>query len=250
VANNVNITNRGFEYICQWMAGNYGSGAGKYTLPSFIGWGNACGSNATTAVLPGAQPTTTQGTGQWSDVGPFREFTTEARVAASSTAVTNNTIGQGTVTTQFVGTITAGANHNTQSSNAEGGSVGESFLAFTATKPYETTLFTAITSGATAFTVSTAWPAVSTPFYVQVNNEVITVSATATTTTATSITRGVNGSSANAGAAGDGVSLGNIPGAGANNPNSADMFAHAGFTSLALNSGDSIQFTWQINVTS
>lgn len=231
-------------------AGNVG-----YTIPTFIGWGNANGSNTTTVTLPASAPTSTQGTGQWFDIAPFNESAPgEARVQASGTSVTNNVLASGTVTTQFIGTITATNNHNNNTAgvNTQAAAIGESFLVFSATpSTLETTLFTAITSGATSMTVSTAWPTItgSVPFYVQLNNEVIKVSATATTTTAT-IVRAQNGSAANAGAAGDGISLGNIPGAGSSNPNKGDLFAHAGFTALALNNGDSIQFTWQINVTS
>lgn len=229
------------------MAGNYGSGAGHYTLPACIGWGNANGSNATSAVLPASQPSTTQDTGQYSDVGPFREFTTETRVTASSTAVTTASANTGTITTTFVGALTAGTNHNTQGSNAEAGSVGESFLVFSVTPPSEYTLNSAVTAGATTFTVATGTLVTG---YYQLNNEVVHITAVSSNTIATTVVRGQNGSSANAAASGDGLTFGNIPGAGANNPSNGDMFAHAGFTSLALNSGDAVQFTWQINVTS
>ena len=231
------------------MAGKYGPSASSlFTVPSVIGWGNACGSNATQAVLPAASPTTTIATGQYFDVGPFREFTTEARVIASSTSVTNNVVTASSVTTTFVGTITAGANHNTSGSNAEAGAVGEAFLAFTTTKPYENTAFIAVTT-AGSLTVTTNSAPPSTPFYAQLNNEVILV-GTVTSNTVWTISRAQNGSSQNNAAVSDGVSVGNIPGAAATNPNNGDMFAHAGFTNLALNSGDSIQFTWNISVTS
>jgi hypothetical protein len=236
VTNNVNVVNRGFEYIAQYLSGTVSSSG--WTYPTSIGWGTANGYNASSTLLPASAPTNTQGTGQWFDVGPYSE-STEARVAGTAT-VTGNSIGAGTVTTQVVGTITSGS----------GQSIGESFLAFSTTKHNENAMFTAVTTGASAFTVKSAWPAISVPFYVQMNNEVITVSATATTTTATSITRGVNGSAAQTAASNDGISIGNIPGAGASNPNHGDLFAHAGFTALALNSGDSIQFTWQIGITS
>jgi hypothetical protein len=232
------------------MAGQYGpSASSKFTAPTYVGWGNANGSNATSAVLPAASPTTTIATGQYSDVGPFREFTTEARAALSSTAVTNNVVTASSVTTTFVGTLTCGATpHNTQSSNGEGGSVGEAFLAFTATKPYETTVFAAVTNGGSMTVSSTGAPA--TPFYAQLNNEVILV-GTVTSNTVYTISRSQNASGVtNNGAVSDGVCVGNIPGAAATNPNNGDMFAHAGFTSLALNTGDSIQFTWNISVTS
>lgn len=231
MANNVNVTNRGFEYVAQWMAATSG-----FTIPSFIGWGTANGSNASSTVLPATAPSTTIGTGQWSDVGPYSELS-EARVSAASTAVTGNTAATGTVTTTFVGTITAANTEN----------VGESFLVFTATKPASYTVTTsAVTSGAAALTVNTAGAALG---YYQMNNEVIQVTSTAASNV-WNITRARNGSAANAAATGNTLTFGNIPGAAASNPSNGDMFAHAGFTALALNSGDSIQFTWSVGVTS
>lgn len=232
------------------MAGKYGPSASSlFTAPTVVGWGNANGSNSTTSILPNASPTTSIATGQYYDVGPFREFTTEARAVLSSTAVTNNVVTASSVTTTFVGTLTCGATaHNTSASNAEAGAVGEAFLAFTATKPYENTAFLAVTT-AGSLTVTTNSAPPSTPFYSQLNNEVILV-GTVTSNTVWTISRAQNGSSINNAAVGDGVSVGNIPGAAATNPNSGDMFAHAGFTNLALNTGDSVQFTWNISVTS
>lgn len=231
------------------MAGNYGpSASSKFTVPSVIGWGNACGSNATSAVLPATSPGSSLSTGQYFDVGPFREFTTEARIAASSTSVTNNVVTASSVTTTFVGTITAGTSHNVQSSNAESGSVGEAFLAFTTSKHSATTIANQVTSTVSgSLTVASGAALPSAPFYAQMNNEVILVGTVSTNTL--TISRAQNGSTANASAVGDGVVCGNIPGT-TPNTNNGDMFAHAGFTSLALNSGDSIQFTWNISVTS
>lgn len=237
MANNVNVTNRGFEYICQWMAAaNANGGVAGFTIPSFIGWGGANGYNAAAANLPAAAPTTTQGTGQWSDVAPFQEFS-EARVAASSTAVTSNTAASGTVTTQYVGTITAGS----------GESVGESFLVFTATKPSTFTVNGNVTNVQTSLTVNTTGALANQ--YFQMNNEVIKISSTAASNV-WNIVRAQNGSTAGTAKTNDVLTFGNIPGAGTSNPSNGDMFAHAGFQALALNSGDSIQFTWQINVTS
>jgi hypothetical protein len=105
---------------------------------------------------------------------------------------------------------------------------------------------TSLVSGGVTVASGAVFPAA--PFYAQMSNEVILVGTIVTN--ALTISRGQNGSTANQAVVGDGVSLGNIPGASATNPNSGDMFAHAGFTSLALNTGDSIQFTWNISVTS
>jgi Flp pilus assembly protein TadG len=64
------------------------------------------------------------------------------------------------------------------------------------------------------------------------------------------VVRGQNGSTAGTAKTNDVLTFGNIPGAGNNNPSNGDLFAHAGFQALALNTNDSVQFTWQINVTS
>jgi hypothetical protein len=232
VANNVNVVNRGFEYICQMLAGNIST----FSIPTYIGWGGANGYNASSTTLPGAAPTTTLGTGQWSDVAPFQEFS-EARVKASSTAITSNTAASGTVSTQYVGTITA----------STGESVGESFLAPTATKPSAYTLNSNVTSIATAFTVTTGTLANG---YYQMNNEVVQITGVTGNTVASTVVRGTNGSTAGTAKTNDIITFGNIPGAGASNPSNGDMFAHAGFQALALNTSDSIQFTWNVSITS
>jgi hypothetical protein len=81
------------------------------------------------------------------------------------------------------------------------------------------------------------------------NNEVIYCSGTAASEVIT-IARGMNGSTPVTAGTGQIITNGNPPGYGPSNPNHADMFAHAGFVQLTLNNGDSIQFTWQVNVTS
>ena len=94
MANNVNITNRGFEYIAQMIAG---SGA-TYGIPSHIGWGTANGYNASSVVMPAAAPQgfplpgpSTAGMGQWFDVGPYSE-STEARVSAGTPVIVSNNV--------------------------------------------------------------------------------------------------------------------------------------------------------------
>lgn len=238
MANNVNVVNRGFEYITQWMGlTNNNSSNGGWTVPSFIGWGGANGYNASSTVLPATQPSSTIGTGQWSDVAPYQEFSESRTVGTAS--VIGNTAASGTVTTQFVGTITASTSRN----------VAESFLVMSSTKPGTSAVSGNQTStSATSLTVSTA---VTVNSYYQMNNEVIKISSTTGTGPFTcTIVRAQNASVANTAGSGDVITLGNIPGAGSSNPNNGDMFAHAGFQALALNNGDSIQFTWQINVTS
>lgn len=228
MANNVSVTNRGFEYVCYYLSGQ-NPGSTAYPRPQFIGWGTANGSNATSVNEPAAA-------NQWSDVAPFFELS-EAR-ATGSTAVTV-AVAQSFGTFQLTGTITASASEN----------VGESFITMSSTKPAMSSVATnAVTSGATAFTVaSNTFPAA--PFYVQLDNEVILVNTTAASNVFSSVTRAQNGSAAAGHAVGCGVTLGNPMASANTNPNNGDMFAHAGFQALALNTNDSIAFTWQVNVT-
>jgi hypothetical protein len=220
------VTNRGFEYVTNWLAGNYN--VTNWPLPVYIGWGTANGSNATSVVCPA-------GNNQWNDVGPYSELS-EARVTGSASTV-NTVVASSLGTYQLTGTITASA----------GESVGESFIAMSSTKPFATTLFTAITNSATSLTVSTTG-APSTPFYAQLNNEVLDVTAISSNTVYT-VARAQNGSTAASAAATNTLTVGNPMGNANANPNHGDMFAHAGFVALSLNSGDSIAFTWSINVT-
>lgn len=233
MANNVNVTNRGFEYICQYLSGT--ATTSGWTYPTFIGWGGANGYNSASVLLPALGASSTQGTGQWSDVAPYQEFT-ETRVAGTPTVVSNSAAA-GTVGTQIIGTLTA----------STGESVGESFLVFNSTKPGSFTLNSNVTSVATAFTVATG--SLVQGAYYQVNNEVVKLT-TASGTVASVVARAQNGSTANTAKTNDIITFGNVPGAGPSNPSNGDMFAHAGFQSLALNSGDSIQFTWTVNITS
>lgn len=236
MANNVNVTNRGFEYLCQYMANaSNNSTNGGWTVPTAVGWGGANGYNSISTALPGSAPSSTQGTGQWSDVAPYQEFA-ENRTVGTVT-VTGNTAAAGTVITQVVATITSLTSQ----------SVGESFLGFSTSKPSPFTVNGTVTTVQTSLTVNTAG-ALANQYY-QMNNEVIQVSATAASNVWT-ITRAKNGSTANPAKANDVLTFGNIPGAASGNPSNGDMFAHAGFQALALNTNDSIQFTWQINVTS
>lgn len=228
---------------------NNNSSNGGWTVPSFIGWGTANGSNATSVLLPASAPgafpgaLSTAGTGQWNDVAPFNEqATTEARVAGVASVLNNNAnSGSSYSTFQLTGTMTAAA----------GESIGESFLAFKSTKPAASSVATGnMTNVQTSFTTGTVLASgLAAPYYIQIDNEVLQVSATASSNIYT-VVRGTNSTTGAAHNQNAGVTLGNIPGAGNNNPNNGDMFAHAGFVALTLNSGDSIAFTWQINVTS
>lgn len=236
MSNNVNVVNRGFEYLTQYMANaSNNSTNGGWTVPTVIGWGGANGYNAAATALPASQPSTTQGTGQWFDVGPFQEFA-EARTVGTASVV-SNTAASGTVGTQITGTITSLSNQ----------SVGESFLAFSTSKPSPFTVNGNIASGDAHLTVNTSG-ALANQYY-QLNNEVIKISSTAASNV-WNIVRAQNGSTAGTAKTNDVVTFGNIPGAGNSNPGNGDLFAHAGFIALALNTNDSVAFTWQVNVTS
>lgn len=190
-------------------------------------------------MLPGSAPTATIGTGQWMDVAPYQEFS-EARVTPSSSGLTTATVGSGTVGYFLVGTLTA----------STGESVGESFIGMTATKPASFTVNGNVTNVQTSLTVNTNG-ALANQYY-QMNNEVIQISSTAASNV-WNITRAQNGSSAGTAKTNDVLTYGNPPGGNSdagNNPLNGDMFAHAGFQALALNSGDSIQFTWVVSITS
>lgn len=140
---------------------------------------------------------------------------------------------------QVTATITSGS----------GQSIGESFLVFKSTKPASSSVATGtMTNVQTNLTTATAI-GIAAPYYIQVSSEVMNVTSTAASNVL-NVTRGVNGSVAIGHQLNEGVTLGNVPGALGGNPNNGDMFAHAGFQALALNNGDSIAFTWQINVTS
>jgi hypothetical protein len=239
VANNVNVTNRGFEYIAYQIGGS----AATYATPAYIGWGTANGYNNSGLNLPATQPgsfptaLSTAGTGQWSDVGPYSE-STEARVKSASTTVTNNVSASSYATLTLVGTITA----------AQAESIGESFLAPAVTKAQQYTLFHTVGTTWSSLTISTAGGTVGQ--YYQMNNEVIFI-GTVTSSSVWTISRTQNGSPGPGTAnTADCLTFGNIPGAAVTGAGYGDMFAHAGFQALSLNSGDSIQFTWQVNVTS
>lgn len=218
--------------MCAMLAGSVAS----FSVPSYIGWGGANGYNTVaTPVLPGATPTTTLGTGQWWDVAPYQEFS-EARVQGTS-SLTTATSGSSTVGTVYTGTITASTTEN----------VAESFLCPALAKPSAYTVNSNITAGATSFTVASGTLVNG---YYQFNNEVIHITSVTSNTVASVVARAQNGSSAVTAKTNDVITFGNIPGAGGSNPSNGDLFAHAGFTQLALNTSDSISFTWVINVTS
>lgn len=189
--------------------------------PKNLGWGS------------GGVGTGSPYTAAKTDVAPFGEAS-ESRVVGTSSQVTTTYTGD---TYQVVGTITAGGTKT----------IAEVFLSDSATKPFSTTVAsgggTVIGSNsATSMNVAASYtPANST--YVQVDTEVMLVTA-GTGTTSLTVTRGQNGSSAiSTIAASDVVTMGNPPGTTTAN---GTLFVHATFSGLPLNSGDSLQSTVQV----
>lgn len=165
-----------------------------------------------------------------SDVAPFLEAA-ESRVTCTSAQATTSTTSD---SYQTVGTITSASNQT----------IAEVFLADSATKPFTTTVTggTAVGSNsATTLTVAASYtPANNT--WIQVRTEVLKVTA-GTGTTSLTVTRGQNGSTAISTIAnGDEVTTGNAPPA-ATVTGSGNLFVHASFTGLALNTSDSLQST-------
>lgn len=209
MATTVVYTRRARDLITSWING------GAVTIPKIVGWGNS-------AAAPTAAAT---------DVAPFGEAA-EARVTGTSSVVTTTTTND---TFQVVGTITS----------ASGQTINESILALSTTKPFSTTVTggTAVGSNSgTTLTVAASYtPANGT--YIQVRSEVLLVTA-GTGTTSLTVTRAQNGSTAISTIANsDPVTLGNPPGTSGNN---GDLFMHASYTGLALNSGDALQASWQL----
>ncbi|MDT0435619.1 MULTISPECIES: hypothetical protein [Streptomyces] len=167
-----------------------------------------------------------------SDVAPFAEAA-ESRVAGTSSLVTTTSTND---TYQVVGTLTS----------ASGQTITETFLSDSASKPAATTLSAAIAStSSTSLTVASAsgFPG-SGNYNIQVDGEVMTVTAGQGTTTWT-VTRGVNGSTAATHSSGAVVTGGNTPGSTA--IANGSLLLHASFTGLALNSGDSLTATTKLS---
>lgn len=221
MATTVKITAKGREVISGRMIGATPTQA----EPLNVGWGTGgvgTGSPYTAAV---------------SDVNMFKEAA-ESRVAGTSSQVTITSTND---TYQVVGTITS----------LSGQTIAEALLSDSATKPFSTTVAagaSTVIGSSTNTTMNVAasyTPANNT--FVQVDTEVMKVTAGTGTTTLT-VTRGQNGSTAIATiAAADVVTLGNAAGIATAN---ATEFFHATFTGLALNTNDSIQFTCQVQIQS
>lgn len=220
MANFVHVTRTGAAVI---MDRFYKLASTQYAnVPSNMGWGVGGNSgNAGFGLGTGSAAT--------SDVGLFHEAP-EARAAASGTSLTTTVFAEDTF--QAVGTITAGT--------AE--TIAEMGLVSTTTKPFSTTVTggaaVASTSGTTLTVAANYTPANST--YVQIDSEVLQV-LTGSGGTSLTVARAQNGSTAFGSiATADAVTAGDFPGG---TVVANQLFLHASFTGLALNSADSIQFT-------
>lgn len=226
MATSVLVTTKGYEIVASRMKGSTPAQA----EPLFIGWGTGgVGTGSPYAVAI-------------TDVAPFKEGPAgdyATRVTGTSSIVTVTTAND---TYQVAGTITASTTET----------ITEMFLSDSSSKAPQTTVAagagTVIGSSTNTSmnVVSAAGFPGSGNYDVQVDTEVMTVTAGQGTTTWT-VTRGANGSSAIATiAAADIVTGGNNPGSTA--VTGGSVFCKATFTGLALNSGDSITGTFKVTV--
>ena len=189
--------------------------------PKILGWGT--GGVGTGSPYAAAK----------TNVAAFSEAA-ETRVTGTSSTQATNLAGD---TYQVVGTITS------QSSQT----ITELFLSDSATKPFSTTVAGGTVIGSASGTTLTA-AAAYTPAngtYMQVDTEVMQVTAGAGTTSLT-VTRGQNGSSAISTISdGDDVTCGNPPPPGSGT-GTGNLFVHASFAGLPLNAGDSLAATVQV----
>lgn len=191
--------------------------------PKILGWGT------------GGTGTGSPYTAAKTDVAPFAEGA-ETRVTGTSTQQTTTFASD---TYQVVATITSLSSQT----------IAEVFLSDSATKPFATTVAagggTVIGSAvSTSMNVAASYtPANAT--YVQVDTEVMQVTA-GTGTTALTVLRGQNGSAAiSTISAADVVTCGNPPPPGSGT-GTGNLFVHATFSGLPLNSGDSLQSTVKV----
>ena len=195
---------------------------GNMTEPLNIGWGVGTQTGAAN-----------------SDVNLFAPAG-EARTAGTSTGISTSFLAD---TYQVTGSITATAART----------ITEVGLFDTTTLSPTTTLAANATSVATSITLGAAIGPTTNNFYVQLLGECLLVTGGQNTTLIT-VTRGQFNSTAASGVSGAAVTVGGDGGARASFtlggqtatvPASlgGDMFAHADFGSLSLNSGDSILFT-------
>src|SRR5882762_11121338 len=203
------VTRKGKEIVAARLIGATPSQA----EPKIIGWG------LNPATLTAAA----------TDVGMFDE-SAEARVTATSSQVTTTNAND---TYQLVGTITCSA----------GRTIAEFGAYDSATQPAVAAVaaggVVGSNSNTTLNTAATFTPGNNN--YIQIRTEVMKVTA-GSGSTALTVTRAQNGSSAiSTIAAADVVTPGNPP--GQTGITGGNMFMHADFTGIVLNSGDAIQFT-------
>lgn len=203
---------------------------GNGTEPKNIGWGDS-------AVTASANP----------DVNMFKPQT-EARTAGTSTCITTSQLAD---TYQVTGAITCATGGKT---------ITEAALFDTTTLSPSTTLAATLVIGGTSMSLGSATGLPGTGnYYMQIENEVVLITAGQTTTLQT-ITRGQLGSSAAGHAASTPVTLGGDGGANAQfslggqtatvaAANGGSCFVHADFGGIALNVNDSINFTFQDQLT-
>lgn len=190
------------------------SSGGTIAAPVKMGWGTGSGTAAN------------------SDVAMIVEAA-EARVTGTGSQQTTTTTND---TFQLVATMTSSSTQT----------ITETGLSSESTKPQSTTLSAAISStSATSCTVTSAsgFPGSGT-YYVQIDSEVIGITAGQGTTSWT-ITRGQNGSTAATHLINAVVTGGNIPGSTA--VTNGDLFVHSTSSpGLGLNSGDSLTATTKL----
>ena len=224
MATSVLVTTKGYEVVAGRMKGATPTQA----EPLFMGWGTGgVGTGSPYAVAI-------------TDVGPFGEGPAgdyASRITGTSSLVTVTTAND---TYQVSGTITA----------STGETIAEMFLSDSATRPQATTVAAGGVVGSAVATTLNVASAAGFPgsgnYNVQVDTEVMTVTA-GQGTTAWTVTRGANGSAAIATISiADKVTGGNAPGSTA--ISGGTIFTKATFTGLALNSGDSITGTFKITV--
>lgn len=218
------VTTKGYEVVAGRMRGSTPTQA----EPLFMGWGlGGVGTGSPYAVAI-------------TDVAPFQEGPVgdySSRITGTSSLVTTTTTND---TYQVTGTITA----------STGETIAEMFLSDSSTKAQATTVAAGGVVGSSSATTLNVASASGFPgsgnYNVQVDTEVMTVTA-GQGTTAWTVTRAANGSAAIATISiGDKVTGGNAPGSTA--ITGGTVFCKATFTGLALNSADSITGTFKITV--
>ena len=201
------------------------------TVPKYIGWG-------VTGITGSAS----------SNVNLFGPAT-ESRTAGTATILTTTQLGD---TYQVTGTIVC----------TTGKTIGEAAL-FDVSTLSPTSTVTSLTAAGTSITLAASLTPTSGNFYAQLENETIIVTGAASTTIA--VTRGALGSSStthslgapitvggdgsNAVSGGPAITSSAMTAAGIAPTYGGNMFIHADFGGIALNTNDSISFTFTDTLT-